>query len=292
VNAATKLGSFGVVLALVLAGGAGLGAALGPEPDDVVDAALDPTSDTATLPGLAVADQGYRFEPAQTVLGTGATDFRFRIIGPEGLAVRSFDEKHDKQLHLIVVSRDLEHYAHVHPELAVDGTWSTTLAPLAPGAYRVFADFQASGGPSLTLGVDVSVPGDYTAPARPSVSSDSRVDGFDARLVGDVTAGESTVVVQVTKDGAPAELQPYLGANGHLVAIRDGDLAYLHVHPEGDEEPGGVPFSLHIPSAGRYRLFFDFQVDGVVRTADFTVDVSRDAATEPDHGESSDEHGH
>ena len=32
------------------------------------------------------------------------------------------------------------------------------------------------------------------------------------------------------------DLQPYLAAYGHLVALRQGDLAYLHVHPDG--EPG------------------------------------------------------
>lgn len=29
------------------------------------------------------------------------------------------------------------------------------------------------------------------------------------------------------------DLKPYVGAFGHLVALRAGDLAYLHVHPDG-----------------------------------------------------------
>ena len=67
-------------------------------------------------------------------------------------------------------------------------------------------------------------------------------------------------------------MQPYLRANGHLVALRDGDLAYLHVHPRADSTPGSVVgFDAEVPSAGTYRVFFDFQVGGVVRTADFTV---------------------
>ncbi len=73
----------------------------------------------------------------------------------------------------------------------------------------------------------------------------------------------------MTRDGSPVtNLQPYLGAYGHLVALRDGDLAYLHVHPMG--EPGdGAPRrarrSRSTPRprrAGSYRLYFDFQVDG------------------------------
>jgi hypothetical protein len=73
------------------------------------------------------------------------------------------------------------------------------------------------------------------------------------------------------------DLQPYLGAYGHLVALREGDLAYLHVHPEGAPGDGATPagprveFAAEVPSAGTYRLFLDFRHAGVVRTAEFTV---------------------
>ena len=99
-------------------------------------------------------------------------------------------------------------------------------------------------------------------------------------MVGEPTAGrEGTVTMPVTKDGRPVALQPYLGANGHLVAIRSGDLAYLHVHPMAEQaKAGSVLFGVEVPSAGRYRMFFDFQVDGVVRTAAFTVDVPQSKA--------------
>ena len=51
-------------------------------------------------------------------------------------------------------------------------------------------------------------------------------------------------------------LEPYLGAFGHLVAIRAGDLAYLHVHPEGET---GLRFVVDVPTAGVYRLFLGYQ---------------------------------
>ncbi|GAA2466355.1 hypothetical protein GCM10023100_74820 [Actinocorallia cavernae] len=80
------------------------------------------------------------------------------------------------------------------------------------------------------------------------------------------------------EDGHPVgDLQPYLGAYGHLVALRAGGLAYLHVHPSGEPgdgttKPGPeVSFTVTAPTAGRYRLFFDFQHEGKVRTAAFTV---------------------
>ena len=57
--------------------------------------------------------------------------------------------------------------------------------------------------------------------------------------------------------------QPYLGARGHLVVLREGDLAYIHAHAEEDELAFDVPF----PSEGRYRLYLQFKVGGAVETA-------------------------
>jgi hypothetical protein len=78
------------------------------------------------------------------------------------------------------------------------------------------------------------------------------------------------------------DLQPYLGAYGHLVALREGDLAYLHVHPDGHPGDGttapgpDVVFGAEVPSPGRYLLFLDFRHDGEVHTAPFVVDTPED----------------
>ena len=90
---------------------------------------------------------------------------------------------------------------------------------------------------------------------------------------------ETGLTFTVSRGGAPVTgLQPYLGAFGHLVSLRAGDLAYLHTHPETEAHDGAtggpdVRFATTFPTAGAYRLFLDFQVDGVVRTAAFTVVV-------------------
>ena len=65
------------------------------------------------------------------------------------------------------------------------------------------------------------------------------------------------------------ETEPYLGAGGHLVALREGDLAFLHVHP-GDH---GVAFDTTFETAGRYRMFLQFKHEGRVQTAAFTREV-------------------
>src|SRR3954452_2623310 len=276
-NTALKLSAYGAALAVLVAGTYSVGTAVGPvsadSPAQSAPAHVDDHAATTSghePGGLASTSDGYTFVPDTTTLGSGT--FAFRITGPDGVPVTAFDHVHDRQLHLIVVRRDATGFQHVHPERDAAGTWRVPLAVPAGGVYRAFADFTPTGGPAITLGVDLFAPGDFQ-PAAHAPSRSSVVDGYTVTLDGDLAAGAvSPLTLTVTRDAAPVAVQPYLGANGHLVALRDGDLAYLHVHPRTDAVPGSaVGFDAEVPSAGTYRLFFDFQVDGVVRTADFTV---------------------
>jgi hypothetical protein len=305
VSAAGRLAAYGLVLAAVIGGGAAVGAAAGPigvgsdDPDHGEDhaATTSPSGDGAAhgddhtdveggaeLPagGLLVAQDGYRFAPEARTLAPGVEQpFAFRILGPDGAPLEDYEIAHDKQLHLVVVSRDLGRYAHVHPERAPGGTWSVTLPALAPGSYRAFADFAPTGHRPLTLGVDLTVAG---TPAPPDDDAADRrtidVAGYTVALDGDLAAGED-VTVTVRRGGEAVTTEPYLGAAGHLVAIRDGDLAYLHVHPLDEEPAGPVRFAVSVPSEGRYGLYFDFAHEGVVHTAAFLVTVVEPA---PDAG--------
>jgi hypothetical protein len=186
---------------------------------------------------------------------------------------------HEKPLHLIVARRDLSGFQHLHPTMAPDGTWSVPLTLPTPGVWRAFADFtvnQANGQPlATTLGVDLIANGDYAPRPLPAAAARTTVDGFMVSYAGSPSIGATQpLTFSVTRDGAPAALEPYLGSFGHLVTLREGDLAYLHTHPDAVSAPGQVKFWLAAPSPGRYRMYFDFQVGGVVRTAEFTVDVS------------------
>lgn len=284
----TRLGLYGLLLVAALGAGAAAGSALGPidttddAPDHVThDPAQEDPMTTATLPagGLLVSEDGYTFTAEQRVLDGSA--FSFSITGPDGSPVTEYDELHDRRLHLIVASRGLHDYAHVHPTLASDGTWTVDLPKLPGGSYRAFADFQPAGARQLTLGIDVTVPG--PSPATDPITAVDRdaVAGFEVELVTD--HDDDTATVTVRRDGEVVTTQPYLGAAGHLVALRDGDLAYLHVHPLDDVPKGPVDFAVEYPSAGRYALFFDFQVDGQVHTARFVVDSDAPPAAAGGH---------
>jgi hypothetical protein len=153
------------------------------------------------------------------------------------------------------------------------GRWTVALPALAPGSYRVFADFQPDGAANITLGADIAVPGTSGVVALAAPSSVTTVGGYSVTLTGTPAVGEQELSFAVSLGGAPVRTDPYLGAAGHLVAIRSGDLAYLHVHPHANAADPVVTFTGEFPTAGTYRLFFDFSAGGAVHTAAFTVAV-------------------
>ncbi|MBO4209389.1 hypothetical protein [Micromonospora echinofusca] len=231
-----------------------------------------------TVGGLALSEAGYTLTAEQTTFAVDRPqELRFQIRDATRRAVTGFAVVHEKPMHLIVVRRDLTGYQHLHPTMSTDGTWRVPLTLTAAGSWRAYADFTALDAAGrqtpVTLGVDLLAAGDHAPRTLPPATRTATVDGFTVGYEGTPQIGASApLLFRISADGAPVTgIERYLGAYGHLVAIREGDLGYLHVHPEPALVDGAVKFWLSVPSPGRYRLFFDFQVGGVVRTAEFTL---------------------
>ncbi len=296
-NAAGRLGLYVAGVAAAFAGAYGIAAAV--VPDGLAAGWTGGTtmenhgsmtgspSTSEALPGLSLSADGYSLSPvtASTEIGE-SSELSFQILDAEGEALRTFERSHEKDLHLIVVRSDGAEYRHVHPDLdEATGTWSTSWKWDEAGTYRVYADFAPAveGGPDkVTLSRMVHVAGDLKPTPATAVQTTDEVDGFEVSVEGQLVAGSAEeLTLTVHRDGEPVTaLQPYLGAFGHLVALRDGDLAYLHVHAEGGEPGPGetagpeIAFAAEPPTAGRYLLYLDFQVDGQVHTAHFVLDAA------------------
>jgi hypothetical protein len=287
VNAAVRLAGFSVALLLVFAGAAFAGSLVDVHPGKsrVPAARTGMGAMTAragghgemTAPqavrGLAVSDDGLTLELARTNLTPGLSfTLTFRIVDRGGQTVRDFDVEHTKRMHLIVVRRDMTGFQHLHPAQAADGSWSVPVSLRDPGSYRVFADFSVAG-MAHTLAGDVFADGAVRTHELPAPVRSVDVDGLRVSLTeGAARAGaESQLSFGVTRQGKPVALQAYLGAKGHLVALREGDLAFLHVHPDEHR----LRFMARFPTAGTYRLFLQFQTEGRVHTAAFTQEVPR-----------------
>ena len=235
-----------------------------------------------------VFQHGYTLGLTNSIVAAGANvPLTFTITGPDNTPVTEYQVTHDQLLHLIAIRRDTTNFQHVHPVLAGDGTWSVPLDLSRAGEWRIFADFAPAGHEgSMTLGVDLAVTGMYKPQPLPPVLPIAEVDGYTVSMDGALMPGEPVMLtLSVHKDAQPVtDLQPYLAAYGHLVVLRVGDLAYLHVHPDGEPgdgrtEPGPeIIFHATAPSPGTYRLFLDFQHEGVVRTASFTAVTGKRAS--------------
>lgn len=125
------------------------------------------------------------------------------------------------------------------------------------------------------LGVDHTVPGAHIPVALPPAQAKATAGPYVVSMSGTPTVGVTAPMhFQVSADPTiPVQLERYLGAYGHLVVVREGDLGYVHVHPEPELVDGTVKFWLTAPSSGRYRAFFDFQVGGTVHTAEYTINL-------------------
>jgi Ni/Co efflux regulator RcnB len=285
-NAGARVAAFVALLAVIFAGATLAGAAIDPESADEHDALHEDSAqsadhdrarhaaaragedaDAAASPaGVASSQGGYRLVAGDTRFTAGReAPLTFRIVDASGATVRDFETEQARKMHVIVVRRDLRRYQHLHPTQRPDGTWATPLALPEAGVYRAFADFRR-GGERHTLGTDLFVPGDFEPRAIPAASQTASVDGYEVSL----REHGDELGFFVRRDGKLiTDLQPYLGARGHLVALRAGDLAYEHVHPEPDPPPE-IAFHVGASEPGTYRLFLQFRHEARVHTAAFT----------------------
>lgn len=302
-STSTKFAGFalGLVALFGIALGVGsLAGSPGSEPETHDTAAPD-TGTPAGPGGLTDSAGGYTLVVADPITEARRdATLRFRIEDSTGRPVVRYTTEHEKDLHLILVRRDMTGYQHLHPTLGADGTWSTPVNLGRAGDYRVFADFVTADGQPFTLGTDLRVAGRYAPQPLAAPATIATVDGYRVDLNGTLATGRSTeLTLAVSRDGQPVtDLQPYLGAYGHLVALRAADLGYLHVHPAGHPGDGttpagpGVQFAITAPGTGDYRLFFEFRHAGTVHRAELTVPVAPGTGTaqpapeptEPGHG--------
>lgn len=209
----------------------------------------------------------------------------FHVRDPRtGAAVTQFDVVHEKLFHLFVVSRDLQHFAHVHPSRSANGAFGVDLALPHAGHYQLMADFVPTGGAPQLLQRTITTAG-YdgplsTTPALAADLSDKVVDNTRVQLaMREAMAGGERMMTFTLTDaltGAPAaNVEPYLGATGHLLRVNADLSAAAHSHPIAEDgPPSTVAFQVLFPRAGMHRVWVQFQRSGRVLTASFTIPVT------------------
>jgi hypothetical protein len=173
-------------------------------------------------------------EPVQ--LGFAIKDFF-------GRSVHTLQVEHEKQMHLMVVSRDLSDFWHIHPEVSAGNVFRVPHTFPSGGDYRLYADFTPIGAANRIQAFDLKVEGPpHAAVPLVSTKNEAIVDGMKMVLSTDkpLRVGDDigfSMAVSDAATGAPVHnLQPYLGAWAHIAVISEDTQDFLHVHPT--EQPG------------------------------------------------------
>lgn len=269
-TAGARVAAFGALLAAIFALAAIAGRATGPaaDADEPAGAQHDAPAEHAAP---AEPGGGLRLAAGDTTLTPGRPGrLDFAVMDEHGARVRDFEVEQGRRMHLIVVRRDLRRFQHLHPTEVAPGAWTTSITLPDAGVYHAFADFQ-TGGARHTLGTDLFAAGDFKPLPLPAPAATATTDGYDVALP--VTRATGPLRFSVRRGGVLlADLQDYLGAKGHLVMLRAGDLAYEHVHPVSR---GELAFAADGTEPGTYRLFLQFRHRDRVHTVAFTREVTR-----------------
>lgn len=191
-------------------------------------------------------------------------------------------------MHVIVLRQDMNGFQHVHPEFNSENGYFTLKDLTLPtdGSYILYFDFTPKNGEPIVLFEGIAV-GDSSKNSKPNLTlsqSPQIVDKFSVQL-GNLEekkifkSGEETkVTFHINgKENQPIEhVENYLGAKGHLVIIKEGSLDYIHAHPEEKKIVAAyndIPFNVHFPVPGKYKLFLQFQYWGKVYTTEYVVEV-------------------
>jgi YHS domain-containing protein/plastocyanin len=220
--------------------------------------------------------------------------------------VKSFEVVHEKFLHLLMVSEDLAWFEHQHPVRGEDGIFRLKWHFPRPGRYTLYADFTPADGDNQVLPLPLSVGGGRvkTLPLKPDTRylkqvGDYRIELRLATLPGDLGPDlrmeKPAILTYTIRDRhgrLVRDMQPFIGAMGHLIAIsRDGKEVVhthvvqpaapamaahsgLHVTPAMATATGpAFSFKLTLPSAGLYKTWAQFMHDNRVLTVPFTFQV-------------------
>lgn len=238
-----------------------------------VDESKPHTHNLTPQPSATKVD-GYELR-LDTVTPDGHT-LQYRVVGPDGTTVTDFIDNHGSQLHTVVIHRDLSGFQHIHPNLQADGSWRVTVP--AGAWHLVFDMWPAGAATNIVLATNTDDEVAIAPVALPAADDAPVVDGLMVQRDG------LTFTVTDRHGNAAAGLEPYLGSPGHLIAIRQGDLAYTHLHPSTTAVaamPGMTMPAVDTPAdvlaftgsltTGTYRVFLQFGHAGAVVTVPYTV---------------------
>lgn len=187
----------------------------------------------------------FKSEPGEIQAGVPAT-LSFTVKDKQGGVVKDLQIVHEKPMHLLVVSRDLGEFYHIHPEQSEDGSYRVQHTFPNGGEYKLYADFTPQEATQVVEQVDIKVGGAERArtPLVADAKFEKTVGGLRVVMTPDgaIKGGQELMLNFAVFDsgtGKPAtDLQNYLGELAHFVIISEDMKDFVHAHPmsKGEHE--------------------------------------------------------
>jgi hypothetical protein len=197
-------------------------------------------------------------------------------------------EVHTKKIHVLMVDQTLTDYQHLHP--TADPTdpeiFTYAITPRQSGAYRVWVDITTREGAheiiSSYIRGNARTEGliDRNIVMQTTIGEMKATLNFDPASLTLNKASMGRIDITDTQRYPIADLEPIMGAFGHIVAINEDRKTLAHVHPLGDEptEPkqrGTSPLTFHLEpnAAGITKIFLQVRRGGIEYTFPFSVNI-------------------
>jgi hypothetical protein len=219
----------------------------------------------------------------ETITAKQAAKISVIIKDQKNKPIKKFETVSTKKMHLVVVSKDLSYFAHIHPAFMGNGRFEITTTFPAGGDYKLIAEMTPVGASDYSIENDwVSVKGSLTksTPITPDKNLTKVINGIKINISFDGKPKakkniEMTYSLFDAKSNKPINnLKPYLGTVGHAVAIDKDVKQFMHIHPMYPKGKGPyVVFMTYFPTKGIYKVWGQFNVNGHILTVPFVIKV-------------------
>jgi hypothetical protein len=178
---------------------------------------------------------------------------------------------HEKIMHLIIVSADLEDYYHLHPEEKGNGVY-TVKFDLPENSYKAFVDIKPKKLTYQVSSIELHVGEGHGEYEENSLKVDTNLTKTINEKTVELTTTELGINKDVTLsfDTKGITPEPYLGALGHVVILDEKGEKFVHVHPTSEEK---TQFETKFDKPGIYKVWGEFKFDGKVGIYPFVIEV-------------------
>lgn len=215
-------------------------------------------------------------------ISSGSITYRFQLVDEKTRSLVGINDllvTHEKKLHMLVYDKALEEFVHVHPEFSGE-EWSASFSLPKNGEYVVWAQGQLKDQEEFSTAIDLVVSEGSSANPLPPKLGDVRTvtaEGIKVSLSeGRIVAGRPVMldIAFTDSDGKPANIEPYLGAFAHVIAVSSDGKKMIHVHPMDGKAPNQGMIHATFPKVGNYRMWVQFVEGGKVKTGALSVKVN------------------